>query len=108
MEQKKKSKSENPIYAITVLSNGYMGVGILTQRTIGYGNSLKESKSYVEKNRSDIHECLYSHVVIEEIRSGIHPEVTKEYWYEWDRKKKKYKPCDKPKKLIGIVNFGIG
>ena len=113
MKQEKKNKSENPIYLITAMCilNGNQKRFLNTtrsQRTFGYGCSLKEAKSYVKQNKSDIYECLYNYVVIEKMCSGIHARVIKEYWYKWDLAGKKYKSRDKASCLIGIVNFGIG
>lgn len=83
-------------------------------RVFGWFSNLKEAREHVINNKGDIHEDRYCYAVIEEIASGIHPQVLNEYWYEIDFESKEeteeilFKKCDKPKYFENTYNFGIG
>lgn len=76
-------------------------------RTFGYFKELKDALSAVRRNSCNMHECLYTHLIIEAIGEGIHPEVKEEIWFVWDDEDG-WKSCDKPDRFKCVVNWAIG
>lgn len=89
-------------------------------RCWGWLGSLKEAQAAVKSNAGDMAECCYyTHIVIEEVASGIpsmmFSDTDKQFWYEWkvdpkdpDRFKGKWVKCKIPVWAGGIVGWGIG
>lgn len=85
-------------------------------RTFGFYNTYNEAWEAVRENRGNMEECLYDYLVIEYIEPGIHPQVHKEEWYEWDADMPlpenaghgKWMPTMKPMEFEGIVNWALG
>ena len=62
----------------------------------------------IAENCTDMFECYYSYLVLEEIPEGLRRSVKNETWFLWDRKQKKWAQVEKPKKFEGTTNFSIG
>jgi hypothetical protein len=75
-------------------------------RCFGYYVDLYDAKDAVLGNMMDIHECLYTYVVIENIEEGIHGECSYQKWFEW--KENKWSECETPNWAKGIINWAIG
>lgn len=76
-------------------------------RTFGYYKDLNEAIEAVKHNCGDIQECLYTHIVIEEIGEGIHPNVSAEYWFEW-KDNHWERISSKPEIFNGLCNWALG
>jgi hypothetical protein len=75
----------------------------------GFYNEFNEAFKAVEENRGSMCECLYDYLVMEYIEPGIHPEVHKEYWWEWVEENNRWEDgIEKPEQFKGIVNFALG
>ena len=75
-------------------------------RCFGYYETEKDARRAVEKNLCDMHEYLYSYLVIEEVDSGIHQYAIEIQWYIWQDGK--WTETEKPKCKHGWCNFSIG
>lgn len=75
-------------------------------RTFGHFATLAEAEAAVKENRCDMIECLYSHLVIEEIGYGIHALGDNQWWYE--ERDNAWHPIDKPNWAKPFVNWAIG
>jgi hypothetical protein len=103
-----KIKLDDPIYVMTLIAPTLNGKATSSHRVVGYAHTLEYAKEIVNKNQSDLHECLYEYIVIEKICEGVFRTVQNEYWYEWNEKNQTWNECCKPKKYRQIINFGIG
>lgn len=79
-------------------------------RCVGYVNSLEDAVEDVTNNTFDMHEGRNWYCVIEKMSAGIYPVALDEdqWWFRWNKREKKYKPCEKPRHLRNICNFCIG
>ena len=82
-------------------------------RTIGWYTFLRVAQKCVEEDWPDIDEAgYYNHVVIERVVEGLYNisghklDRQTEWWYKYN--KGKWIPCEKPKAVKMIVNFGLG
>lgn len=78
----------------------------IDHRCFGFYDSFNKAWEAVKENRMNMHECLYTNLVIEEINEGIHPQVVNEWWYKWENNG--WAKCEKPERFTGIVNFALG
>lgn len=83
-------------------------------KLFGYFRELKDAKKAVKRvviylRDNDLHmqECLYRHIVIEEVDQGILPHVTKQWWYEWNSKDEKWHKSKKPEWARHTTNWAI-
>jgi hypothetical protein len=67
-----------------------------------------EAIDIVHCNYGDIYEFSYDYALIEKLQPGLYPAVLKEMWFQWDKQKKRYCSCEKPKEFLHMVNFTIG
>lgn len=79
-----------------------------SSRAFGYFFSLGEAMESVTNNEGDLHECLYTHAVIEAFPAGLWRMPISEFWYRWDFNIQSWAACDKPIFANGVVNWGIG
>lgn len=97
------------ITALTINNKKTKGESLVgTSRVFGFFEEHVKALRAVVNDTGNMHECLYSHIVLEGIYEGIHPEVVAEEWFEWDQLNGCWRSCDKPKELEHIVNFSIG
>src|ERR1039458_6989062 len=75
-------------------------------RTFGYYRGWTAALAAVRENRGNMHECLYSHIVMERIGEGVHAPTIDEQWFRWNGKK--WTRCRKPSALRGITNWALG
>jgi len=79
-------------------------------RCWGFFESEADALESVKGNLGDMHETIYTHVVIEKITEGIlsHPE--NQTWFKWegDAWKGTWTPCSKPQWAEGICGWAIG
>ena len=90
------------IHAITALT--------LTgdRRVFGFYFDPTEARMAVNENRCNMHEGLYSHLVVEEFPSGIHALAIQESWFCWNKERARWEVTQKPEKLYGIISFAMG
>lgn len=93
-----------PIYTITLLARE------LTQHTrcIGYKESLDDACNSVEINEGEMHEALYSHVVIEEHEPRLWSGGKQVAWYEWDKSSYSWKRIPNPDFATNVSGYGMG
>lgn len=95
-----------------VTSIAYYERKVLTQRTFGYFEHLKDAKRAVKENRCNMVECLYNYLVIEKIPANcIHPVTDPEkngyeYWYYAEANT--WVECYKPSFSKGLCNWALG
>ena len=84
-------------------------------RTFGYFTSLKRSFLAVEHNEYDMHEGSYNFIVIEKLRTGIHPVPPEdEWWYRWHKDDERWvflgngRFGGRPKQFSHVCNWSIG
>ena len=75
-------------------------------RTFGYYRGFNAALQAVKENRCNMHERLYSYLVMERIGEGVHSTCDDEQWFHWSGRK--WSPCRKPKALIGFTNWALG
>jgi hypothetical protein len=75
-------------------------------RTFGYYRGFPSALKAVKENTGNMHECLYTHLVMERIGEGVHALTKDEQWFRWFRNK--WTPCEKPDWARGIVNWAVG
>ena len=92
-----------PIYTITAIATG--GKAPKT-RCFGFYHQKSDAFEAVKENRYNLHEYLYSFLVIEEFYEGIHSFPEKEIWFKWNMKK--WTSCDKPKWSNHVVCWALG
>lgn len=78
------------------------------KRIFGWHSKLSKAIGAVTENKSDLYECAYKYIVIEEVKEGVFGMACKEWWFKWDYKKEKFLSIPKPKETNNIVNWGIG
>lgn len=61
----------------------------------GYKYSYEEAEYIVLNNITDIYENCYSYIIIKKIYPGIAPNSCVEWFFEWDKENKCYKPVGK-------------
>jgi hypothetical protein len=94
------------MYFITAIVSREIKERKYLPRTFGFSGSLKTARRWVNDNVCDMHECLYDHIVIENIGPGIHPETKQEWWYKWNGGR--WMICKKPDWSVGRVNWALG
>lgn len=75
-------------------------------RTFGYYPKLILAEDAVRENHGGLNECLYSFIVIEEIKPGVHAEAIDWCWYRW--KHPQWVTCTKPDEFKQITNWALG
>lgn len=88
------------------MCKGYLGL----HRTYGWYSKAKDAQKSVKENKGDLYECAYRYIIIEEVKEGVWAGAFKgrEWWYEWNRKEKKYVPIEKPEELCNVTCFAMG
>lgn len=76
--------------------------------TFGWYANLNSALDAVVNNKCDIHECVYQYMVIEEVKEGIFGMAIKEWWFKWNKNKRKFLSIQKPKETNRLVSWGIG
>ena len=94
------------IYTITGVEDPFNAVS--HRRCFGWFTTLDEAVDAVETNRCEIRECLYDYMIIEQFSPGLYCGVQEEWWWKWNRKRKKFLRIKKPKKISNVINWGIG
>ena len=77
-------------------------------RCFGYYLTEEKAREAVEKNTGDMHECFYTHLVIEKVKEGIHPISTVVQWYEWNDTHHWVEIDSIPERFQNTINYGIG
>ncbi len=75
-------------------------------RTFGYYKGWNKAYAAVKENRCNMHECLYTYLVMENIGEGVHALCTDEQWFKWTGKR--WKDCRKPAWAKGMTNWALG
>jgi hypothetical protein len=101
----KRRTMSKPIYTITTI-RPFLGD---SNRTVGFYYDFETADKLVRENAGDMNECNhYPFAVIEETLPGIYTYPRPEHWYEWNRQKEVYEPCEKPDRYKQVVGWGIG
>jgi len=93
------------IYTITTI-RGFLAGG---SRAVGYAFKFEDAESWLKDNVMDINEMgYYPFAVIEPVEEGIymHPHV--EHWYQYDKEKNQYEPCEKPERYKQVIGWSLG
>lgn len=77
-------------------------------RTFGYVETFEIAESCLNKNMYDMHECLYDYAVVEEIGSGIHPDVRHRWFFKWDNSKEGFYIIKEPEEFKHYCNIALG
>ncbi len=97
---------ENEIEPTDQIKNHLKLIGDLTDtHCMGWYNTYEEAKHVVENNSGDVHECYYSHAVIEKVPWGQFPLAEALDWYQWDNDEEVFLPCDRPDELEKTFGF---
>jgi hypothetical protein len=78
-------------------------------RCFGYFTDKGESIKTVKTNQSDLHECLYDYIVIEDLKEGLYCGMEfapAEIWFQWNGTE--WVECIKPDFAKSIFNWAIG
>jgi hypothetical protein len=78
-------------------------------RCFGYFIKKEDAIKAVENNESDLHECLYDYIVIENLKEGLYCGMEfnpSEIWFQWNGTE--WLECIKPDFAKNIVNWAIG
>ena len=87
-------------------SLGWLDTGDI--RVFGYKETFEQAKKALNENWCDMHEHLYKYAVVEEIPSGIHPDVINRWFFEWNENKEGFFEIEEPKEFLEYCNFTIG
>ena len=75
----------------------------------GWKPTFEKAEYEVLNNGTNLYECAYDYVVIEEVPDNIWSWGWTEWWYQWDRSQEKYVKLDgKPEQYAGLVAFSMG
>ena len=77
-----------------------------SHRVFGYYGQSTSAIWAIKQNLGSMNETIYSYIVLEHIKMGIHPDVLEDRWFQWDGKK--WQACDLPPFLMGISNWAVG
>lgn len=55
-----------------------------SSRCFGFYPDEDEARDAVTENRGNMQESLYTHLVIETLTPGIHPDAREVAWYRWE------------------------
>lgn len=105
------AKSRQTIWTITALwflaDPRRQTIAHLGCRTFGFYPSKQAALMAIRRDPACTHECLYSHLVVEEFGPSIHAHARSELWFKWDAPAR-WRRCKKPEPLMAIVNWGMG
>lgn len=76
-------------------------------RTFGHYRSLKRAMQAVRDNRGEMHECLYTYLVVESVPEGVLAQAKALHWFRWDGRKRGWTEIAETP-FPGVVNFGMG
>ena len=76
-------------------------------RVFGWFPSLSAAQASILRDEGGMHECLYTHLVVEEVSTGIHGEAVAKVWYRWAGKRG-WVSCKAPRWSKGVVNWSMG
>jgi len=97
--------SDKEIYTITTIRHALMA----GSRAVGYYYDFEKADRAIRENCMDINECgYYPFAVIEPLQEGIYSFPREEHWYQWNKKKEQYEPCEKPERFKKIVCWSLG
>ncbi len=77
-----------------------------SRHVFGYYLMRESAIDAVARNAMDMHECLFTHLVIEAVSAGIHGRASDEAWFYWDQEA--WHPCGRPAWAEGVVNHSMG
>ena len=81
----------------------------IVSRTFGFYEHYNDARNAVKENRGNMHECLYSYLVIEYIEEGIHQEALQELWYKYNIVLMRWEELkNKPPEFKWVSNFAMG
>lgn len=91
---------------ISVDKLGWLDMG--DQRTFGYKEKFETAKCALNENWCDMRECIYDYAVVEEIQSGIHPDVNFRQFFKWDENKGGFFEITEPEEFKNYSNIAFG
>lgn len=77
-------------------------------RVFGYYPTEAEAVNAIGRGIGSMHECLYTHLVVEEVPPGIHAMATVVGWWRWDESHRCWRPTDCPDWARGVCNHAMG
>lgn len=99
------------IYTITAYPPARDSDGLIPNgRVFGYLPTLDAAMEAVITDAADMHECLYTHIVIEEVPPGIHALAAAVQWFTWcdEGDGGWWQLCAAPEWSRGIINHSMG
>ncbi len=75
-------------------------------RVFGYYHWLCDAEAAVFANRADMHEGLYTHVVIEAVPPGVHALAEVREWFRWVPEG--WIVCEPPEWASAVRNHSMG
>ena len=80
-----------------------------SSRCWGYTDTFKKAEDAVLANYTDMNECMYQWVIIEEHVMDVFAICTGRFqWYHWNRSSEGYERCQQPDWAKSICHWGIG
>jgi hypothetical protein len=81
-------------------------------RCWGWYPKKEDAFAAVKMNAGDMHECEYTHIVIEEVPAGVPPYSEAIQWFRYIKNKKytsgHWVKCKKPEWAGGVINYSLG
>jgi len=103
-----KMEDYKPNYFIMVAKEmGFSEYAGIT-RVVGYYRELETALTAVKENRCDIRENIYDYVIVEEVFSGLYPDATNRWFFEYNRRTGEYNSIDEPPVYSNYTNLTIG
>jgi len=90
------------------------GIGVtfakVDTRTVGFFFDKEKAFEAIKADLQGFHECKWDNIVVEEFGESAWVSSKNEYWFKWNRTKRKFVPCKKPALLskYNVKCFGMG
>lgn len=98
--------NKTSIFTVTTIRHAMLIGG---HRAVGFFHEFESAEYALVNNIMDINECgYYPFAVIEEVEPGFYTYPRKELWYQWNRDKGIYEPCEKPERFKQTVGWSVG
>lgn len=96
------------ITAFERLPNSQRSLSVGSMSVFGYFEKYEDAVERLHNNTCDMHELLYDFAVVEEIPTGIHPDVQSRQFFAFDKARDGFFEIDEPKEVMGLCNFALG
>jgi hypothetical protein len=84
------------------------GNQFIARRCFGFYPRKHQAVQAISDDSGDLHEEIFTHLVIEKCTSGVYPSAHDIGWYRFDDSSTKWSSCNRPESAKNYFKFSLG